>query len=357
MYNDIMRFRATILGAFVVCTTVACSSEGAHPRGGYGLTGSFSTSAFRDVEEAWSVNLEMPIVQTPVREGPELFVPTVDGKIRVLSTADGTELRVLDHGAPSHSAPLVLDGRVFAGHDRGLSAWSVEGEELWSFEHDAPIDAAPVEDDGLLFVPARDGAVLAIGVRDGKLHWTAKTSGSFSSSCALADGGLFCGGGDGYLWRLDPDSGEMQWSWSPAAPIRGIAWAGGELAVVAGSKVVLVGAGEPKVEWTWDAGTAIETVPSVVDGNIVVATARKVVALDSEGEIAWEAELESPARGGITSSGGVIYVPMASIGVLGLDESGKELWRFDSSDLVVTPPLPAGNLYVVDHSGNVTALQ
>ncbi|WP_426956517.1 PQQ-binding-like beta-propeller repeat protein [Muricoccus radiodurans] len=83
------------------------------------------------------------------------------------------------------------------------------------------------------------------------------------------------------------------------------------------------------------------------EGVLYAATGMaEVMALDpATGEIRWRAPLPAPARGGITVSGGRIFVPTVENHLIGLStEDGRRLWTFRGQPVLAVPlglPAPA----------------
>lgn len=119
-------------------------------------------------EVRWEAEFDGPATRAAVAPRAEL-VFSVGGRLRALSTADGTEAWSASVGSVEHF-PVVADGTVFVGGYDGLAARTVaEGDRLWTFERgggrafEAPVVASdayysmesPGEGPGSLFALER----------------------------------------------------------------------------------------------------------------------------------------------------------------------------------------------------------
>ena len=76
------------------------------------------------LELLWRTRIESEIRATPVVDNDQVFVRSVDGKLRSFGIADGNEQWVVSRNVPAlsltgNSEPLVQGELVFAGFDDG----------------------------------------------------------------------------------------------------------------------------------------------------------------------------------------------------------------------------------------------
>jgi outer membrane protein assembly factor BamB len=97
--------------------------------------------------------------------------------------------------------------------------------EVWTADLGAE-PAAPVVVGRTAFLAGRDGVVRALNVDDGSIRWTAFTEGQIIFPPAVADGRLFVGSADGWIYALEAASGKLLWRfrvapWERRIPVFG----------------------------------------------------------------------------------------------------------------------------------------
>ena len=132
-------------------------------------------AAMREIDEGleplWSTRIGSEVRATPVVDGEQVFVRSVDGHLRSLSTVDGSEQWLVSQRVPAlsvtgNSVPLVVGDLVIVGFDDGkLTAYDRDtGKTMWSTAITVPRGRTEVERmvdlDGNLV--ARDGVVYAV---------------------------------------------------------------------------------------------------------------------------------------------------------------------------------------------------
>jgi outer membrane protein assembly factor BamB len=160
-------------------------------------------------------------------DGYVYAVDVASGKVRWRAKTDG---RVRTSPAVANGVVFAssFDGRVYAFDlATGKQRWryDTEGASLnsgnYGFDRRS-IQSSPAVADGVVFVGARDGFVYAIDASDGKLKWRYDHKVSWiNSSPAVADGVVYDGSSDAqFVQALDAASGRELWR----TPIGAIAW-------------------------------------------------------------------------------------------------------------------------------------
>ena len=187
--------------------------------------------AYREFEEEletlWKTRIEAEIRATPLVDNDQVFVRSVDGKLRSLALADGTEQWVVSRNVPAlslsgNSQPLVLGELVFAGFDDGkLVAYNrATGKTRWELTISTPkgrteierlvdVDGRFVISDGVIFVASFQGRLAAIQALSGELLWSRE----FSSyqSIAYDDDALYLSADNSHIWSIDRRTGTAFW--------------------------------------------------------------------------------------------------------------------------------------------------
>jgi outer membrane protein assembly factor BamB len=137
------------------------------------------------------------------------------------------------------SSPVVSDSIVvFGAGDGVVYALEIEtGNELWRLVTEGRVRASPAIADGIVFVGSTDGRAYALELPTGAERWRFETDGvkissedqgvdrrSIIASPTVADGTVFVGSRDGYMYALDRETGEEKWrvshdgSWAMSSP-------------------------------------------------------------------------------------------------------------------------------------------
>ncbi|MCH2376213.1 MAG: PQQ-binding-like beta-propeller repeat protein, partial [Planctomycetes bacterium] len=147
---------------------------------------------------------------------------------------------------------------------RAWSMWNVEGSKV---EPTAPVTAC-----GLIVWGARDGSVRACDAKTGAARWTTYTGGAIRFPPEIADGRVYVGSGDGWVYCLVMATGERLWRFRAAPAERKIAIHGRLLS-------------------TWPVGSGVLVADGVVYAAAGIASydGTHVYALDAEsGKIRWQ---------------------------------------------------------------------
>ena len=180
-----------------------------------------------ELVKLWGSRLESEIRSTPIVDNDQVFVRSVDGKLRSLAIADGAEQWVVSRRVPAlsltgNSEPLVAGPLVFAGFDDGkLIAYErTSGKIRWESTISAPrgrteierlvdVDGRFVLSDGVIYVASFQGRLAALQAASGDLLWSRE----FSSyqPIAIDDDALYLSADDSHLWAIDRRTGSAFW--------------------------------------------------------------------------------------------------------------------------------------------------
>ena len=187
--------------------------------------------AFRESDDElvklWGIRVESEIRATPVVDNDQVFVRSVDGKLRSLAIADGAEQWVVSRRVPAlsltgNSEPLVAGPLVFTGFDDGkvIAYERTSGQTRWESTISAPsgrteierlvdVDGRFVLSNGVIYVASFQGRLAAIQAVSGDLLWSRE----FSSyqPIALDDDALYLSADDSHLWAIDRRTGSAFW--------------------------------------------------------------------------------------------------------------------------------------------------
>ncbi len=132
------------------------------------------------------------------------------------------------------SSPALYDGNVYVGSSDGhlYALRAMTGALLWRFDAKSAVTSSPAVDGANVYFQAQNNTIYAIARRDGSLRWSHRTgsdvplawgyeSGDYwTASPSLANGVLYAGSGDGYVYALQPQSGRVLWKAKTGGRIR-----------------------------------------------------------------------------------------------------------------------------------------
>lgn len=180
-----------------------------------------------ELVKLWGIRVESEIRAIPVVDNDQVFVRSVDGKLRSLAVADGAEQWVVSRRVPAlsltgNSEPLVAGPLVFAGFDDGkvIAYERVSGQTRWESTITAPsgrteierlvdVDGRFVLSNGVIYVASFQGRLAALQAVSGDLLWSRE----FSSYQPIAfdDDALYLSADDDHLWSIDRRTGTAFW--------------------------------------------------------------------------------------------------------------------------------------------------
>lgn len=256
--------------------------------------------------------------------------------------------------------------RVYSYNPDGSLRWIYDGAGDW-------IDSSPtIAADGTVYAGSWDNYLYALDGETGSLQWRYETGSLITASAAIGpDGTIFIGSYDGILYAIRPD-GSLKWSYSAGSSISPIN--GGAALNHAGDTLYFgtedgdlyaLGTSNGNFLWSYavsDTFTerAILSSPAVgVDGNIYFGCENsRVYALSASGDLIWI----FPATGAIRSSpiiasDGTICFASQDGYLYAVDSTGFQLWETFVGDVFYCTPAmdAAGNIIVAGYAGSSEA--
>lgn len=144
-----------------------------------------------------------------------------------LQPAAGLTKQAASAGPSADTAPLPGDWPTYRADNRRTSAVRLDFARplkvLWQLPPGSMKDpTAPITCRGRAFIAGGDGTVACYRVADGKVAWMTHTGGAVFFPPSEDGGRLYVGSGDGYVYALARDSGELQWRFRAAPQDRKI---------------------------------------------------------------------------------------------------------------------------------------
>jgi outer membrane protein assembly factor BamB len=288
----------------------------------------------------WSYDAGSPIASSPAVAERTVFVGTRAGRFLGLDAASGAVRWQLATGA---DLPLP---------------WGHESGDVYT--------SSPVYALGALVFGAGDGSVYAVDPGTGAIRWQAQTRGRVRATPAVSDGAVYVGSFDGYVYSFDLATGHQRWRFATEGASLESAKFGFDRRSVQSSAAVANGtvyvgardgflyaidAATGRLRWRFDHRVSwINSSPAVVDGVVYDGSsdAAFVQAVDAAsgrelwrqpvGAIVWS----SPAVAGeeLYFGDGAGRIHVAARG------SGRELAAFRTGSAIFGSPTISGNLLI-----------
>jgi eukaryotic-like serine/threonine-protein kinase len=207
-------------------------------RGNAAHTGVYSGPAPRQFHRVkWKFPTGNRIVASPVTEGKLIYFGSDDGDVYAVESETGRQAWKTKTRGPVSATPAVSNGMLYIGsYDGNFYALNAEtGELKWKFATGGerrfeakglhgmqpknqtiadPFDiflSSPVVIDGAVYFGSGDGHVYRLDANSGELDWKFKTGDVVHASPAFADDTIFVGSWDSYFYAIDAKSGKQKW--------------------------------------------------------------------------------------------------------------------------------------------------
>jgi outer membrane protein assembly factor BamB len=303
-------------------------------------------------DRIWTFDAHSAIHSSPAAENGLVFFATRDGALVAVDAASGKQRWRVATGPDKplpwghetgdyYIASPVLAGNgvvIFGAGDGSVRALDEKsGKAIWRTEIGERIRSTPAVSDGLVFAGTVEGRLHALGLKDGAVRWTFDTEGTkldsakfgydrrtIQSSPAVANGVVYFGARDGWVYAVDAGDGKERWRY------------------------------DHHISW-------IITSPAVADGVVYDASSDGafVQALNaSDGTERWRTKTGAPLWSSPAICGGVLYIGDHNGFLHALDRTtGNPLWFFRSAGDILSSPVVSGNLVIFASSdGSIYAL-
>jgi outer membrane protein assembly factor BamB len=273
--------------------------------------------------EAWTAGIgqgggyRRKILAQPVSADGVVYVMDSDAVVSAFDTAGGKRLwrfdtRQEDDDSTNVGGGLALDqGTLYAVNGLAdiVALDAAKGSVRWRGSIGAPTRSAPTVVEGRIFVTTIEDRLLALTAQDGRQLWThqavnATTSVLGRPAPAYADGLVVAGFGSGELATLRAETGNVVWTDNLAAAVRSGSLADFSairgLPVVSDGRVYAISMGGlmvavdlPTGRRLWEREVASEDSPWAAGSWLfVVSLDQRIAAVDrDDGRIAWVTDL------------------------------------------------------------------
>jgi outer membrane protein assembly factor BamB len=285
-------------------------------------------------DPAWTFQTGGAIWSSPAVQGNTVYFGSDDGYLYAVEAGTGQLKWKVKTSDRVRVRPAIADGTVYFASDDGyLYALEAEtGQEQWRLDignaavqrllpaNDYNWDylaSSPAVADGMIYIGSADGFLYAVYAQTGQPAWRFQTGDRVRSSPAVAYGMVYVGSWDGLIYAVDAQSGQEKWRFDVSTQYRHVQ---PSPTIVDG--VVYIGARNSPV-CALDAQTGeqiwafkylhewVESSAAVVDAEVYVGSSAdsRLYVLDSAtGELAWDFNTVGYAFCSPAVSDGVVYM-------------------------------------------------
>jgi outer membrane protein assembly factor BamB len=247
----------------------------------------------------------------------------------------------------------------------------------WGHESGDYYVSSPAFHDGVVIFGAGDGAVYAVDARTGTVRWRAQTEGRVRSSPAIADHAVYVGSFDGRVYCFELATGARKWRFDTQGATLNSGDFGYDRRSIQSSPAVANGtvyigardgflyalyAGTGALRWRFDHKISwVNSSPAVADAVVFAGSSdgHFLQAVSDSGRELWRAPTGTLVWSSPAVAGSVVYVGDGGGRLSAFDRtSGALLWSFRPSASVYSSPAVSGEYVVVGSSdGGVYALR
>ena len=225
----------------------------------------------------------------------------------------------------------------------------------WAFKTEGPITASPAIADGVIYIGSLDSYLYAADQQTGQQKWKFKTEGPIASSPAVVNGIVYFSSNDGVFYALAADTGSVKWRFATERGERRF-----EAKGLHGTK--------PESQTIPDPYDHFTSSPAVFNGRIYFGSGDgNVYALDAEtGLMQWKFATQDVVKASPAIANNTVYVGSWDSYLYALDAStGFEKWRFKAGEDPVnhnqvgfqaSPAIVDGTVYVGCRDAHVYAI-
>ncbi len=223
-------------------------------------------------------------------------------------------------------SPLFAQDAMFRGNPQhsGVYPGPAVGQFTkikWQFPTKGQVLSSPAIADGTLYAGSSDHFLYALDASNGTLRWKFKTGGRITSSPAVSAGLAYFGSFDSNFYAVDAATGQLKWKFTT----------GGERRFAANH---LHGA-EPAAETMPDPFDFYLSSPVVANGAVYFGSGdTNIYALDAAtGALKWKFKTGDVVHSSPAISDGTLFVGSWDSYFYALDSAtGQEKWRFKTGD-------------------------
>src|SRR6185369_8246111 len=239
-------------------------------------------------KEKWNFKSRMPIASSPAIAGDTLYFVSSAGSLAALD---------LKTGQPKWVYATEYERKFEAKNLHGYPSAAQTIPDAWDIWISSPAVA-----NGKVYFGSGDGNVYAVDAQTGQLIWKFATKDVVHSSPAVVNNTVYIGSWDSYLYAIDAESGQEKWdyptskSWVNTTPaVRdGLVYA----ATSDSSRVFALDAKTGRLRFNFAAKAYVFSSPALAADLAYIGSHNgKLYAIDAKtGKFAWEFQTEASKK-------------------------------------------------------------
>lgn len=318
----------------------------------------------------WTLKTGGAVVSSPVLSDGVIYVGSDDGSLYAAEAATGVEKWKFATKGHVRSTPAIVDGRAYFGSYDGFfyAVEAATGKLVWKFETQGERRFAakglhgstprqqvipdawdcylssPVVVGGRVYFGSGDGHIYALDAEKGELAWKFATQNVVHASPAVVDGVLYVGSWDTFLYALDAASGELKWKFKTGEDPENHNQEGIQSSPTVVDGTVYFGCRDFHL-YAVDAKTGVEkwkhkitwinATPTVRDGRVYASTSIPAMffAVDAKtGAEIYRVDLKVPAFSSPILAGNLAYVGSFNGKLFAVDLTTQKIaWEFQTA--------------------------
>lgn len=293
----------------------------------------------------WTRNFKKGITVEPTAAYGNIFVPTTDRRLFVISSIDGTRLAVKKYNKAIVAPAVISDSLavLLAEGERLIIENWILHQPLWEADLGGSFIEPLVMDGNVYWIDGKN-LLRCYRLRDGVRVWDRKLDNHHSCAITGSSANVFLACDKGIIYCYEASSGQAKWIFESVGRMR-------NPPVVVGDQLVfcctegMVGrlnAVDGSPVWETDLESIIFA-PVATDGEgIYVGTNdRYIYRLDFEsGDIIWKRKIRGPVKAGPTLTENLaIFVSIDYRAYFVDKNSGKILYSYETEGMLTTRPL------------------
>jgi outer membrane protein assembly factor BamB len=236
----------------------------------------------------WEADLSGSFIEPMVMNG-NIFWLDGNNYIRCHRLADG--VRIWDRKLEDHCSCTIAgsSGAIFLSEDGGVIRCyeASSGNMSWEYDSGGRMRNPPVIVENHLIYCGTDGNVGQLNILDGSIVWQTFLNRPVYAPVASEGKGVFIGTNDRYIYRLDFDTGLIDWQRKIGGPVKAGPTLTETMVVFAGIdyRAYFVDKTDGSVLYRFETDGMLTTRPLACDGNIYIASEdKKLYCINISGE-------------------------------------------------------------------------
>ena len=229
----------------------------------------------------------------------------------------------------------------------------------WSRGVGSLIEFPAVVSEGVAYIGNYRGHIYALRMRDGKVIWRYRPTGSkMASSPAVVGRDVVVHGMDGVVRVLDRRNGRLRWAYRVSAAIESspVVVGGVDFFGAWDGRVYALDLRHRKLRWTYSGGYKITSSAAVSGGTLYIGDyGGRLLAIGTRsGRLRFAGTVDGRVYGTPAVAGGRVFVPSSTGGsITAFTTAGRYLWRVNTGSYVYSSPAVwAGRVFFGSYNGS-----